>query len=501
MPQITQAMASSRSHYMKKGISQSATLPSRMRSHKEAKKSVKDLFDVEKEPTQGRHQRGSEEVIPQTGQDQKDSSSYFSQYSSSTSLPDQESGYGSSGNQDNHQRYPSTQLLHNDQQANRGEKTNKFKVLTRNRSSSTVPADKWHQKSRMASTSDTTVTNTLPKVHHQDREGAEANTRRALSVTPVPRRKAPPAPGRLTPSPSPKSPLCSPLASRKQSAPTVTVPNGSALFALSQPNFVPTSSKVSPEIQRRGGPVTRGLSLPVTDHGTTAFPFADINPSPVASPTKSPHQVHPSHKSVPSSPHRNGAVPIHPTSPGPVTPVSRNPDHQLKKIAPLTSPTHVRPRLNSHEATTPTTPSALRQRTWSRSSDEDGHKHAGHGRRLSRHSFSESKPSPKTTSKRKDSSSESRGRSGSMGHKSRTSNQILKQSGVNAVMSSQRNKLLVSIRQGKQLRKVQQKKQQFSQQGAMPWDVAAILERRQIMEFSDNEHEDGAVDENEWEEN
>ena len=510
IPQVTRAAAINRSHYLKKGISHSSTLPSRMRSNKEGRTSVKDLFDI-KEPAQKDQQRGSEETIVLTYQEPKDTSSYLSQYSSSTSLMDQESGYGSSGNQDNHQRYPFSQPLQSDPQVNGREKGTKFKVLSRNRLSSTTTAEnKWKHKSRMTSTSDAPVTNTLSKAY-QDEE-RPADSKRATSVTPVPRRKAPLAPINLTPSPTPKSPLCSPVVNRKQSATSDHVPNGSTsdhvpngspIFNHTGHNRIPVGSHVSPKAQQKVA-VTRGRSYPATGQDTIIPYQRTVNPTP-STISKLGRRLSLTDHSILSSPEKHWAAVVHPISPGTdIVLALQNPHKQPEKATPntsLTSPTHIRPRLDSYEKSTPSSSTQRRQRAWSRSSsEEEGHKHSGHGHRLSRHSFSENKTSPKTTSKRKD-SGESRGRSGSVGHKSnKTANQILKQSGVNTVITSQRNKLLVSIRQGIQLRKVQKQEQQNSSQGTMPWDVAAILERRQIMEFSDNEHEEGAVDENEWEE-
>ena len=83
----------------------------------------------------------------------------------------------------------------------------------------------------------------------------------------------------------------------------------------------------------------------------------------------------------------------------------------------------------------------------------------------------------------------------------KNSQQILVASGVsNAVISSERNFLLTSIRKGIQLKKVQHEVEMKARMTAMPWDVAAILERRHAMEMSDNDVDDCVVQDAEWEE-
>ena len=86
--------------------------------------------------------------------------------------------------------------------------------------------------------------------------------------------------------------------------------------------------------------------------------------------------------------------------------------------------------------------------------------------------------------------------------KKKTANSILKESGVPATITSQRSELLESIRHGIALKKVQQQAKKRTQSSSrMPWDVAAILERRTaLMENSDNE-EEGVVKDHEWDEN
>ena len=82
----------------------------------------------------------------------------------------------------------------------------------------------------------------------------------------------------------------------------------------------------------------------------------------------------------------------------------------------------------------------------------------------------------------------------------KNSQQILVASGVNAELTMQRSQLLTSIRKGIQLKKVQHEVQMKERMAAMPWDVAAILERRHAIEMSDNEVEEGVVLDAEWEE-
>ena len=84
----------------------------------------------------------------------------------------------------------------------------------------------------------------------------------------------------------------------------------------------------------------------------------------------------------------------------------------------------------------------------------------------------------------------------------KSTNQILRASGVETVLTAERTNLLTSIRKGIQLKKVQQKEleENIPSDLIMPWDVAAILERRKALENSDNELDDGLVQDAEWEE-
>ena len=87
-----------------------------------------------------------------------------------------------------------------------------------------------------------------------------------------------------------------------------------------------------------------------------------------------------------------------------------------------------------------------------------------------------------------------------LGNKKST-NQILRASGIETGITTQRSNLLSSIRKGIQLKKVQQKQlEEKIPSDLMPWDVAAILERRKALEGSDNELDDGLVQDAEWEE-
>lgn len=489
------APAASRPQHIKKGINHSATLPSRMKSRKEGKASVKDLFDKPKNPAQ----KGvSEETFVATGREPSESSIQPSHHSSYTSLHDHESGYGSSGNQESLQRYPSSQPLSGDQLTNGGEKIGKFRLLSRNRSSSVIAAEnKWRQTSRMKSTSDMPTASNFSKAFPAEQGIKESNVM-AASVRLVPRRKPPPVPRSLTYSPSQRNPLSSPLTSRKQSAPSVSdlALTDSPILTHGSQEPVLIGSKVSPEIQHKGELINRLLSLSENNH-ETAFPFGGTNPAPQTSP-KLVHRLSFQDNRTPFSPTKsfvgqNWAIPVLPTSPGIRCRLgSQNYKQSEKSIQKesLSSPPHSRPRLDSQEGATV----QKRQRAWSQSnSSEESRQHSSQVNKLPRQPLPESKAHPKVTPKKKEDSSEARG------HRSKTANQILKQSGVNAVINSQRNNLLLSIRQGIQLRKVQQ--EQGSKQDSMPWDVAAILERKQNMDFSDNEREDVAVDENEWEEN
>lgn len=78
--------------------------------------------------------------------------------------------------------------------------------------------------------------------------------------------------------------------------------------------------------------------------------------------------------------------------------------------------------------------------------------------------------------------------------------QILHAGGVsNSDMSSDRDDLLAAIRKGLQLKKVEKEEQEKKKASeAMPWDVAAILERRLAIE-SDSEGSQEGIDDAEWE--
>ncbi|XP_003384080.1 PREDICTED: wiskott-Aldrich syndrome protein family member 1-like [Amphimedon queenslandica] len=87
-----------------------------------------------------------------------------------------------------------------------------------------------------------------------------------------------------------------------------------------------------------------------------------------------------------------------------------------------------------------------------------------------------------------------------LGNKKST-NQILRASGIETGLTTERSILLSSIRKGIQLKKVQQRQlEEKIPSDLMPWDVAAILERRKALEGSDNELDDGLVQDAEWEE-
>ena len=76
--------------------------------------------------------------------------------------------------------------------------------------------------------------------------------------------------------------------------------------------------------------------------------------------------------------------------------------------------------------------------------------------------------------------------------------QILQTGGITeGDLSSSRMDLLVAIRKGIQLKKVQ-KKEQKNNLASMPWDVAAILERRLVLEMDTDSSEEDINDE-EWE--
>ena len=82
-------------------------------------------------------------------------------------------------------------------------------------------------------------------------------------------------------------------------------------------------------------------------------------------------------------------------------------------------------------------------------------------------------------------------------------NQILQVSGIHTNITEERNDLLQSIRKGIDLKNVRNRQDQIKKQSStLPWDVAAILERRQAMEISsDTEHDEGAaVNDTEWDE-
>ena len=78
--------------------------------------------------------------------------------------------------------------------------------------------------------------------------------------------------------------------------------------------------------------------------------------------------------------------------------------------------------------------------------------------------------------------------------------QILRAGGVSdGDLSSSHDDLLAAIRKGLQLKKVEkEEKEKERASDSMPWDVAAILERRLAIE-SDSEQSDNEVDEGEWE--
>ena len=83
----------------------------------------------------------------------------------------------------------------------------------------------------------------------------------------------------------------------------------------------------------------------------------------------------------------------------------------------------------------------------------------------------------------------------------KNANQILKVLGVDTSITEERSDLLRSIRKGIGLKNVRNQQEQIQKQSSsLPWDVAAILERRQAIEIlSDTEHDEGAVHEAEWE--
>lgn len=95
------------------------------------------------------------------------------------------------------------------------------------------------------------------------------------------------------------------------------------------------------------------------------------------------------------------------------------------------------------------------------------------------------------------------GNKSTSGGNKKSTQHILKAGGVEkAVVSAERTKLLSAIRKGIELKRVQERQRANSSSGndsIMPWDVAAILERRQALENSDNELDDDMVQENEWE--
>ena len=78
--------------------------------------------------------------------------------------------------------------------------------------------------------------------------------------------------------------------------------------------------------------------------------------------------------------------------------------------------------------------------------------------------------------------------------------QILRAGGVSdGDLSRSHDDLLAAIRKGLQLKKVEkEEKEKQRASDSMPWDVAAILERRLAIE-SDSEQSDNEVDEGEWE--
>ncbi len=86
--------------------------------------------------------------------------------------------------------------------------------------------------------------------------------------------------------------------------------------------------------------------------------------------------------------------------------------------------------------------------------------------------------------------------------KKKNTNQILKGLGVNASITEERTDLLRAIRKGIDLKNVHNQEELMKKDSTvLPWDVAAILERRQALEApSDNELDEGAVHDTEWDE-
>ena len=83
--------------------------------------------------------------------------------------------------------------------------------------------------------------------------------------------------------------------------------------------------------------------------------------------------------------------------------------------------------------------------------------------------------------------------------KNKNTNQILKGLGVNTTITEERSDLLRAIRKGIELNNVLNQEKKDST--VLPWDVAAILERRHALETpSDNELDEGAVNDTEWDE-
>lgn len=79
--------------------------------------------------------------------------------------------------------------------------------------------------------------------------------------------------------------------------------------------------------------------------------------------------------------------------------------------------------------------------------------------------------------------------------------QILQTGGITeGDLSSSRMDLLAAIRKGIQLKKVQKKEEKKNNLASMPWDVAAILERRLVLEMDTDSSEDDIItNDEEWE--
>lgn len=164
--------------------------------------------------------------------------------------------------------------------------------------------------------------------------------------------------------------------------------------------------------------------------------------------------------------------------------------------APSSSPRQPLARRESYSSSSSSSPGISRVRSLSQSSNEE------HSPPIKRGSIAQfirqsSAEKIKLSNANKSQSEEGRG----WRRRSRkNSSIILKSSGVTgAELTPERNQLLAAIRRGIQLKKVQSKIEMDDT--AMPWDVAAILERRRALEGSDNEYDyEGAVQDLEWEE-